>query len=194
MNEPSRFSKNIQGFTLIELLVVISIIGFLSSVVLASLNSARIKANNSQQVSTIGQYYKAFQLFYNDYGAFPGDSAVFPGAFSEVCLASIDTNCDTSPISPKIINDLSPYIKLGPAFQIFEKIYLGNPIGPAIGPRYHCEIINGDLCTQGYFQYYVRGNDASCGWGAYGGWQFDNGVECDLHFPGAPDGCDYLSC
>ncbi|MDD2934994.1 MAG: type II secretion system protein [Candidatus Pacebacteria bacterium] len=47
MNSFKRFKKS-KGFTLIELLVVISIIGMLSSVVLTSLNSARVKAMYSK--------------------------------------------------------------------------------------------------------------------------------------------------
>jgi prepilin-type N-terminal cleavage/methylation domain-containing protein len=41
------FSKNKEGFTLIELLVVISIIGLLSSIVLASLSTTRVRASDA---------------------------------------------------------------------------------------------------------------------------------------------------
>ncbi len=54
-----------------ELLVVISIIGFLSSVVLASLNSARVKARDTVRGSDMNQIVNALALYYDDHGKFP---------------------------------------------------------------------------------------------------------------------------
>ncbi|OGI64782.1 hypothetical protein A2642_03725 [Candidatus Nomurabacteria bacterium RIFCSPHIGHO2_01_FULL_39_10] len=64
--------KRVQsGFTLIELLVVIAIISLLSSVVMASLNSARIKARDAKRKVELKQIVSALELYYNEYGAYP---------------------------------------------------------------------------------------------------------------------------
>jgi type II secretion system protein G len=60
-----------RGFTLIELLVVIAIIGVLSSVVLASLNSARAKARDARRREDIAQLINAMELYYSDNGTYP---------------------------------------------------------------------------------------------------------------------------
>jgi type IV pilus assembly protein PilE len=57
-------NKN-KGFTLIELLVVIAIIGILSSVVLASLNTARAKGADAAIKSTINNARAQAELFYD---------------------------------------------------------------------------------------------------------------------------------
>src|SRR3989344_6650069 len=62
-----------KGFTLIELLVVIAIIGILSSVGLASINSARVKARATRRVGDIEQIKVALELFYDAKGYYPVD-------------------------------------------------------------------------------------------------------------------------
>lgn len=57
--------RGARGFTLIELLVVIAIIGILSSIVLASLNSARQKGRDARRISDIKQLQLALELYYD---------------------------------------------------------------------------------------------------------------------------------
>ena len=77
-------SKN-SGFTLIELLVVIAIIGILSSVVLASLNTARVKARDARRKSDLHQIALALEYYYDANGFYPSTgatSAVTGGSWS----------------------------------------------------------------------------------------------------------------
>ena len=60
-----------KGFTLIELLVVVAIIGMLSSVVLASLNTARGSARDAQRGQNIKQVKTALELYFNDNNTYP---------------------------------------------------------------------------------------------------------------------------
>jgi prepilin-type N-terminal cleavage/methylation domain-containing protein len=72
-----------RGFTLIELLVVIAIIGILSSVVLASLNSARKKGRDARRISDIKQLQLALELYYDN------NSSEYPDALSSLASTYI---------------------------------------------------------------------------------------------------------
>ena len=61
----------VRGFTLIELLVVLAIIGLLSSIVLASLNTARAKARDAVRKSQVGEFEKALELYFLVNGHYP---------------------------------------------------------------------------------------------------------------------------
>jgi len=60
-----KIKNSTKGFTLIELLVVIAIIGILSSVVLASLNSARKNGRDARRVADIKQIQLALELYFD---------------------------------------------------------------------------------------------------------------------------------
>lgn len=66
-----RSSENKNGFTLIELLVVISIIGLLASVVMASVNSARVKARDAKRKAEMREFTQGFEFYYDSYGRYP---------------------------------------------------------------------------------------------------------------------------
>jgi prepilin-type N-terminal cleavage/methylation domain-containing protein len=64
-----------KGFTLIELLVVISIIGVLSSTVLASLSTARAKALDTRRLSDLTSIRTALELYYTNNNSYPSSAA-----------------------------------------------------------------------------------------------------------------------
>ncbi|MFA6430309.1 MAG: prepilin-type N-terminal cleavage/methylation domain-containing protein [Candidatus Paceibacterota bacterium] len=62
---------NKKGFTLIELLVVISIISFLSSIVLSSAGSVRARSKTAAANVSLHEVKSALQLYATDTGGFP---------------------------------------------------------------------------------------------------------------------------
>jgi type IV pilus assembly protein PilA len=65
-----------KGFTLIELLVVIAIIGILSSIVLASLSSARTKGEDSAIQATLSNMRAQAELYNSNNGGYGAQTAL----------------------------------------------------------------------------------------------------------------------
>ena len=76
-----------KGFTLIELLVVIAIIGILSSIVLASLSSARTKGEDAAIQSTLSNIRAQAELYYSSSNDYVGPATT--------CTTGIFNNTET---------------------------------------------------------------------------------------------------
>jgi general secretion pathway protein G len=79
--------KQAKGFTLIELLVVIAIIGILSSVVLASLNTARLKSRDTRRIADVKQIQLALALYFDSNSNYP--TALYGGALAPTYIAKV---------------------------------------------------------------------------------------------------------
>ena len=127
-----------RGFTLIELLVVIAIIGLLSSIVLASLNTARVKGADAARISDVKSLETAMELYYNTNGGYPTSKGSGNG---DVLLSDAT-----------LISKLVPtYIASMPALLI------------ADGDRYYANGATSGVQTSGYDMYiYMKGTNSWC--------------------------------
>jgi prepilin-type N-terminal cleavage/methylation domain-containing protein len=116
--------SGVSGFTLIELLVVIAIIGMLSSVVLASVREAKIKAHNAWANQQVLQFAQAIYQIEFDTGHFPYDTSA---SFVGYCLDA--PYCAASsgwPSDPTLTSEMLEYIpELPPLYSDYNTYYMG---------------------------------------------------------------------
>ncbi len=135
--------RNTRGFTLIELLVVIAIIGVLSSVVLASLNTARIKARDTKRIADMNQLQLALELYHNANNAYPAYTTSF---VATNLTALVPTYISALPRDPQ------------------------SPRSPSDTEYRYCSDASGQITlayTETVAGWCGKGSGSPCGWGVY---------------------------
>ncbi len=131
----SRTQKLNSGFTLIELLVVISIIGLLSSVILASLTSARNRGADAVIRQNLSQVARGAAIYYDTYGSYGTVSFTDTTDVAAPCASIAGGTND---------NFLTPNTSIAPAVQIISSLRAaGNASNGGGLARATCRITTG---------------------------------------------------
>lgn len=134
------FKLNKKGFTLIELLVVIAIIAVLASIVLVSLNTARVKGRDARRIADIKSIQNALALYYDNNNKYPANATgTQAGAKS-----ALDTLV-TAGVIPAIPDDPST-----PSPATFEYYYATSSDGTTDATSYHlAAVMEGISASEG---------------------------------------------
>ncbi len=96
-----------KGFSFIEIMIVVTIIALLATLIVSSIQSARISGRDTRRVSDITEIRNALNLYYSRYNNYPTTVAVTPGLPFQVSAASQTIYLEQVPMNPTPRNDVS---------------------------------------------------------------------------------------
>lgn len=110
------------GFSLVELLIVISIIGILTTLLMANFIGVRQRARDAQRKSDLRQVQSALELFRSDQGSYPVSAYPYRANNCEDSLKS--TDCSTTTYMNKV-----PLDPMGSSYYNSGHYYYSSPDG-----------------------------------------------------------------
>lgn len=116
------------GFTLIELLVVISIIGLLSSVVLASVTTSRKRAIDTSKLQALLQIKNALYIYSVANGGFPGATYYSVSAYEGPPVLPYAWSVFQTVLGNSIILPKDPVINNGSQFYFYTNDFVPGSI------------------------------------------------------------------
>jgi prepilin-type N-terminal cleavage/methylation domain-containing protein len=119
--------KKTSGFTLIELMVVISIIGFLTTLALASFSTARSQSRDQKKISDIGALQLSLEQYFNKFGYYPTSIDILntgqPKFLAQIPIPpSIDAKYNYVPLA----NPINPSICI--SYQLWATLEKANAV------------------------------------------------------------------
>ena len=117
---------------------MISIISLLSSVVMAGLNNAKIKARDAKRQADMEQIYKALNLFYDTYGCLPFQTSTACGnAVTNVDIGGWDYSSQGGSFLPFLVS--AGYFTTVPVDPVNNMTGNSTPAG-TFAYRYYCYV------------------------------------------------------